>query len=346
MRKSILKQYFILASAVVLLCMVSIGVVLLLISSKNMVYDKRDNLLKKYKEIYNYTENISEDKYDEYDLKQYFKEHAVKIKGDIILTDITGEILVSTQDDYDGNLKNSIIYSVRKTPTYSYDNLEGYYEDNLDIVSASFNNNGHEYYLFLTVPGENWGNVQKTMQCFVISAILVIIIKLFIIYMLLRKTVSPLIDMSSVANSYAKGDFSRRIKVVDKNEIGNLAIALNDMATSLENSETIRKSFIANVSHELKTPMTSISGFVDGMLDGTIPKEDQKKYLGIVSQETKRLSRLVASMLNMTKIESGEVELKYSYFNITNMMLKCLLTFEKQIEKKNIEITGLDNDSV
>jgi signal transduction histidine kinase len=88
--------------------------------------------------------------------------------------------------------------------------------------------------------------------------------------------------------------------------------------------------------------MTTISGFVDGMLDGTIPKEKHSEYLQIVSNEVKRLSRLVVSMLNLSKIEAGELELKYSNFDISSTIIDCLLNFEQEIEKKNIEVLGLD----
>ena len=115
------------------------------------------------------------------------------------------------------------------------------------------------------------------------------------------------------------------------------------MANSLDVLESSRRSFVSNVSHELKTPMTSISGFIDGILDGTIPKEKEEYYLGIVSGEVKRLSRLVVSMLNMSKIESGDLEMKPSNYEITDQIIHILLTFEQKIESKNIEIRGLEN---
>ncbi len=89
--------------------------------------------------------------------------------------------------------------------------------------------------------------------------------------------------------------------------------------------------------------MTSIAGFIDGILDGTIPKDKQQYYLEIVSTEVRRLSRLVVSMLNMSKIESGDLEMKPSNYDISDQIIHILLTFEQKIENKNIEIRGLDN---
>ena len=114
-------------------------------------------------------------------------------------------------------------------------------------------------------------------------------------------------------------------------------------ADALDKTESSRASFVANVSHELKTPMTSIAGFIDGILDGTIPKEKQNYYLGLVSTEVRRLSRLVVAMLNMSKIESGEFQMKPNNYDISDQIIRILLTFEQKIEKKNIEIIGLED---
>ncbi|MBQ6600175.1 MAG: GHKL domain-containing protein, partial [Clostridia bacterium] len=107
--------------------------------------------------------------------------------------------------------------------------------------------------------------------------------------------------------------------------------------------EKSRRSFIANVSHELKTPMTSIGGFIDGILDGTIPPEDEKKYLGIVSNEVKRLSRMVVSMLNLSKIEAGEVSINPTEYDISKQLFDTLLSFEKRIDKGRINIEGFED---
>ena len=97
------------------------------------------------------------------------------------------------------------------------------------------------------------------------------------------------------------------------------------------------------MSHELKTPMTTISGFIDGILDGTIPPDQEKKYLRIVSSETKRLSRLVRTMLDLSRIDNGELHLRMRRFDLTNTMLNALLSFEQRIEEKNLQILGLEN---
>ena len=117
------------------------------------------------------------------------------------------------------------------------------------------------------------------------------------------KLTKPLKQMSEASRAMAKGDFSKRVPVTSDDEIGELAVSFNMMTNSLAQLEGMRKSFIANVSHELKTPMTTIGGFIDGILDGTIEQEKEQQYLKVVSDEVKRLSRLVTGMLNMSKLE-------------------------------------------
>ncbi len=114
------------------------------------------------------------------------------------------------------------------------------------------------------------------------------------------------------------------------------------MADELAVNEEAQKSFIANVSHELKTPMTTIGGFIDGILDGTIPENEQRKYLQTVSSEVKRLARIVVSMLNLSKIEAGEVALSPAEYDISKQVFDTLLSFERRIDEKNISIKGFE----
>ena len=128
------------------------------------------------------------------------------------------------------------------------------------------------------------------LQMFLIAAIVVLVVSFIVIYFVTTSLVNPLRQMAAATRAFAKGDFSVRVPVEGDDEIGRLASAFNNMATELALTESVRRSFTANVSHELKTPMTTIGGFVDGILDGTIPPEQQNHYLHIVSSEVQRLS--------------------------------------------------------
>lgn len=149
-------------------------------------------------------------------------------------------------------------------------------------------------------------------------------------------------QMSEQAKKFAKGDFSGRIPVKGKDEVGQLTRAFNDMADALDKEESVRRDFIANISHELKTPMTTIAGFIDGILDGTIPESKQKHYLTIVSEEISRLSGLVASMLSLARIDSGKTTIYKTKFSLISTIVNILLTFEDRLEEKEIEIVGLE----
>ena len=149
-------------------------------------------------------------------------------------------------------------------------------------------------------------------------------------------------QMSEQAKKFAKGDFSGRIPVKGKDEVGQLTRAFNDMADALDKEESVRRDFIANISHELKTPMTTIAGFIDGILDGTIPESKQKHYLTIVSEEISRLSGLVASMLSLARIDSGKTTIYKTKFSLVSTIVNILLTFEDRLEEKEIEIVGLE----
>ena len=129
---------------------------------------------------------------------------------------------------------------------------------------------------------------------------------------------------------------------MSNDEIGMLSESFNSMTNSLVELENMRRSFIANVSHELRTPMTTISGFIDGIIDGTIDSSKQEYYLKIVSDEVKRLSRLVQGMLSLSKLEAGEIKLKLSDFNFRDLILDVVLNQEQRIESKSLSVIGLD----
>lgn len=165
---------------------------------------------------------------------------------------------------------------------------------------------------------------------FMLSAVFCLVLGFLCIWRLTRSFVQPLRDMSKAAKQFAIGDFSYRVKVDGCDELAELGKAFNDMADALDTLESSRRSFVSNVSHELRTPMTSIGGFIDGILDGTIPKEKANYYLEIVSGEIKRLTRLVVTMLNMSKIESGSFEMKPQKYDISDQIIHILLTFEQK----------------
>ncbi len=180
------------------------------------------------------------------------------------------------------------------------------------------------------------------LQLLLIGAFLTTVVMAVVAYFVASALVKPLQEMSYAAHRLANGDFSHQIEVCRQDEIGQLAASFNHMTASLKAGEQMRKGFVANVSHELKTPMTTIAGFVDGILDGTVPPAKQAEYLTVVSAEVKRLSRLVNTMLNLSKLESGEVRLNLQPANLQEMVWQGALLHEGRYLAKNIEVTGLE----
>ena len=179
------------------------------------------------------------------------------------------------------------------------------------------------------------------LKIFVYGIIISLLVSLSVSYVLTAYLVHPLRTMANAAKSFSQGDFSVRVPVSPKrnDEISALAISFNNMATSLEHTEEQRRGFVANVSHDLKTPMTTIQGFVDGIIDGTIPPDKQTEYLERVSAETKRLSRLAVRMLDMSKIECGGIVLNKSVFDICEMTSQIILNFEQILTSKNVDVS-------
>ena len=175
---------------------------------------------------------------------------------------------------------------------------------------------------------------------FLAASVAVMVLALILAFMTAKRMAKPLDDMAIATRKFAHGDFSARVKYDDRtDEVGALVSAFNTMADSLERSEQRRNDFIANVSHELKTPMTTISGFADGLLDGTIPKDRQDQYLVVIADETRRLSRLVRSMLDLSRMESAGSDLaRRREFDLSEVVISTLLSFEARAADKKLDV--------
>ncbi len=187
------------------------------------------------------------------------------------------------------------------------------------------------------------GTMQWIMNTYILVALLLLMLSMLAMGWFSQRHEHPLREMAKTTAAFGHGDLSARVKLTRRypEEVEELALSINNMASSLQKSEYSRQEFVANVSHELKTPMTTISGYVDGMLDGTIPADHHRKYMQIVSEETKRLSRLVRSMLDISQLqgEGGIPEKKMNRFDIEECIGMTLILFEQKILSKNIQIT-------
>ena len=182
----------------------------------------------------------------------------------------------------------------------------------------------------------------KISNIFLMVSMMIIMVAVVAMSILARQQAAPLRQMTSTAIAFGHGDLTARVRIDEgyPEDVEELARAFNNMARTLQQSEYQRQEFVANVSHELKTPMTTIAGYIDGILDGTIPQERHRHYLRIVSEETKRLSRLVRSMLDISKLQDqgGIPEEKKIHFDMEECAGQVLITFEQKINAKGLEV--------
>ncbi len=199
--------------------------------------------------------------------------------------------------------------------------------------------NGDPVYLIVVTGYSSLSSdfANSVIKRMVVVAIWIFFAAMICISLISRRITDPIKQIGEAAKEYAQGRFNARVKVGGADEIAELSRAFNNMATSLATHEENRNTFIANVSHDLRTPMTTISGFVDGILDGTIPKEQQEHYLQIISGEVHRLSRLVNTLLEVSRLESGR-NMNMTDFNLTEKARQILISLVGKIEAKGLDV--------
>lgn len=193
-------------------------------------------------------------------------------------------------------------------------------------------------------------NVQEYSVMLVRSLVVCLLLAMLLFMLLFHFGASKLDDqfeeVTKVTNKYAEGEFAERVELPEHAALYPFGCTINRMAEFIEQNENTRRNFVANVSHELRTPMTTIGGFADGILDGTIPEEQHRKYIKIIAEEIHRLRTLVNSMLNLTKFEAGEMQIRITNVDIAKLLIKTVLMFEKRINDKHVEVEGLEDVSL
>ena len=180
---------------------------------------------------------------------------------------------------------------------------------------------------------------QAFLGLFLMTAMVVLMIAFAVCSVTTMRQIKPIREMAQATRLYAEGDFDVRMKDYGRSdEIGELAASFNRMAETLQQTERKRRDFIANISHELKTPMTTIAGYTDGILDGTIPPESEKQYLQIISDESRRLSRLVRRMLDVSQLQVMDPLKSGSRFDVCESMRRVLISMEKKITDRHLDV--------
>ncbi len=259
--------------------------------------------------------------------------------SDITVVNSTGDIFSSTTEIHrvpaefltpvlsgETITKKSLFGKYYNTPVYVV-GLPMYYQDKL-IGAVYFNTQ---------TPYMN-RSVFDFLRMLLLSFVASMLVAFILVYIQSRHISTPIKNINKAVNDIASGKFDKRVKISASDEIGQLASSFNYMAQSLSKINDTHNEFISDVSHELRTPMTSISGFVGGILDGTIPPERHNEYLKLVYDESIRLTKLTNDMLEMSKMSSSEYKLDISSFDINELVRRCIIQLEKRITDKNLEL--------
>jgi signal transduction histidine kinase len=360
MKKTLFKKYLRITTAVILISFAVITGTILIFMTNYWKTEKRDLLQKSAKSVADLATTAIEIEPGHYlldanSMQRFAEIFASNIESDIFITDVNGTPILMAYGSRGGSVDASkpVGADIMKKALAGHYSAEGdmggKYQSSYYIVGVPIlvrnNKEGNvpigavfAAYNVETFSAFRWAVVKVLL----LALLAAFVVSFAIVWLFTYKLIQPLRNMANAAHCFGEGNFSVRVPVTSDDEIGQLSVAFNSMADSLASSEASSRSFIANVSHELKTPMTTIAGFIDGILDGTIPPEKEKHYLGIVSQEVKRLSRLVRTMLDLSRIDSGALKLRPANFDITNTILVVLLSFEQKIEEKKINVTGLE----
>lgn len=177
------------------------------------------------------------------------------------------------------------------------------------------------------------------------AAVFAIIMSSFVIYYFSERIIiKPLAAINNVAKKISKGEVQKRVEINSNDEIGELAESFNYMADSVEKAEKARREFISNVSHEIRSPITSIKGFIGGIIDGVIPRDKEKYYLSITYEEIQRLTRLVNDLLDLSAIEAGQFRLRIDELDINEIIRITVIKFETKIREKKLNVDVLFNE--
>ena len=272
---------------------------------------------------------------------------------DFLICNMEGQVLLTTDAALGGQVLTvpaevcSGVFS-EKSIYEGYGKLGGIYTEKKFSVAMPVVSGGVAHGLVVAVMDatelmEIW---RSFVALFFMTSTVVLLIAFVASSLTSMRQIQPIQEMVQATRAFAEGNFDIRMRDVGLvDEMSELARSFNAMADSLAETERQRRDFIANVSHELKTPMTTIAGYTDGILDGTIPPEREKHYLQIISDESRRLSRLVRRMLDISRLQSKE--LNREDFDLCESMRLALLSMEQKIIDRGLDVEAdIPDDSV
>lgn len=349
MNKSIFSKFFVSFLVITLVSYSLLGLMMYSFLGNYAVEEKQYNLLTAGKKLSDMTvsilKNNSEQLQDFYDITLDLMGR--NLNCTILLSDTEGSVLSTSTDTRLYNKRFSIPSDILKTvnedkTAKSVGDFDGVFDGDVLTIGVPVKADDQVIggvYMIADIP-ELSSLRMDVLRIYLFSVVLAFFASFVIILLLSKRISEPIKEISRTAKKLASGDFSERVKLASDDEIGQLGDTFNEMADSLEKLEDMRRNFVSDVSHELRTPMTTITGFVEGVLDETIPKEKQAFYLKIVLDESKRLSKLVNDLLDVSRISSDQKPLELSNFDINELLRISIIGFENRFNEKKLTVNA------
>ena len=351
-------RQFAVTAGMVLLTMALLGIAFFTLSYNSSINGKRSEMRSRAELIAQMSVTYIRAGYDvDSDQDAALRELAVVASRmtdvDFLICDTNGNVVLTTDESLGGRYLTVPADVVDKTLTGDkcYEGrgtLGGIYESKRFVVGVPMTADDQTLGMVLAVMDaaallEMW---RSFIGLFFMTSAIILLIACLVSSVTAARQIQPITEMVQATRAYADGNFDVRMSDDDNTrEMAELARSFNAMADSLQETERQRRDFIANVSHELKTPMTTIAGYTDGILDGTIPPEKERQYLQIISDESRRLSRLVRRMLDISRLQSQEM--KKEDFDICESMRLALLSMEQRINDRGLDVEAdIPEDSV
>ena len=345
-KKSIFSQLFFYTTIAILFGFIVMGVLMYGLLGNYLSASKEGELFAIAESWADFTEKLAlrTNTYERENYQMYIDALSHSTDTSVVVLNTDGRVMAATSNNTNFSIKREFYEDVMHGQKVQYvGTLGGLYETTSLTVGVPIHYNDENaiiggVFVSLAMPEINELR-SGIIKIFLFAVSLVLIITLIIIFSTSSRITRPLKALNNASKAIADGHFERRVALTEQNEIGELGDSFNKMAESIEHLEDMRRNFIANVSHDLRTPMTTISGFVGGILDGTIPPEKHEQYLSIVLDETKRLSRLVTDLLDLSKLEQGNFNLEIRELNINELLRLSIIKSEKRITDKDIQLT-------
>ena len=340
-KESINQRIIVTFISVTSIVLIFLGSIMTILFNKNYHSTKLSNLEKQMGIIENSINNYLNQQDGSYSqLKEIIKMACISTNTEAIITDRLGYVYLVNGEDYQDLMYSKIKLNTESLSSNIEFKKEVFKVDNASIkgyVKAIYEDGEIDGYMIMLMQNES----ERNFNMFIIwiTVIIEIIISAIVIKIVTNQIIiRPIDNINNVAKRLAKGEVEKRVVVNCNNEIGELAESFNMMAECLEKSDTKRREFISNVSHELRSPITSIKGFIGGILDGVIPRDRENYYLKIVYDEVDRLARLVNDLLDMSAMESGKFNLAITEFDINQVISLCILNLEHKIQEKGLNV--------